>query len=307
MANYISDQIDFSSYMQETDAQHRVLKASSYTDEVIRHFRNPVSKTGVCMPWRKTQEDFRFRRGEVTLWSGMNGHGKSQLLGQILIGFMTQKQRIVIASMEMKPQVTLARMTRQASQLRTPDDDFITEFLSITDNWLWLYDQLGAVHWEKMLAVIRYSTEKLNCQHFVIDSLMKCGIAEDDYTKQKHFLDQLCAIARDTDCHIHLIAHSRKGKDELDPPNKMDVKGSGSITDQVDNVYTCWRNKKKELDMEQGAMSMAKDPDCLLICDKQRNGEREGRIKLWFDRESYQYTETDYNAPIDLLNDRMYA
>ena len=307
MANYISDQIDFSAYMQQTDAQHRVLKASQFTQDVINHFRMPVEKTGVSLPWRKTQASLRFRKGEVTLWSGMNGHGKSQLLGQALVGFMTQKQRVVIASMEMKPQITLARMTRQSSQTRTPSDEFITRFLKISDNWLWLYDQLGAVHWEKLLAVLRYSTEKLNCQHFVIDSLMKCGIAEDDYTKQKQFVDQLCAVARDTDCHIHLIAHSRKGKDELAPPGKMDVKGSGSITDQVDNVLTVWRNKGKEAELAVSDNSHGRDPDCLLICDKQRNGEWEGRIALWFDRESMQYTEDGYLNTADLLSERLYA
>ena len=33
------------------------------------------------------------------------------------------------------------------------------------------------------------------------------------------------------------------------------------------------------------------DPDCLLILDKQRNGEAEGRCRLSFDRVSMQYLE----------------
>jgi twinkle protein len=141
----------------------------------------------------------------------------------------------------------------------------------------------------------------------VIDSLMKCGIAEDDYTRQKNFLDQLCSIARDTDCHVHLIAHSRKGADEMKPPGKMDVKGSGAITDQVDNVLAVWRNKKKELDIEKGDFAGKSDPDCLLICDKQRNGEWEGRVALWLDRESMQYTEDGYAESVDLLNAERYG
>ena len=39
----------------------------------------------------------------------------------------------------------------------------------------------------------------------------------------------------------------------------------------------------------------------MLICDKQRNGEWEGKIKLWFDRRSGQYMEDPECAPCDLM------
>ncbi|MEX5606384.1 bifunctional DNA primase/helicase, partial [Pseudomonas syringae] len=71
----------------------------------------------------------------------------------------------------------------------------------------------GTVKAKMMLAVIRYCAEKLKVNHFVIDSLMKCGIGEDDYNGQKAFLDSLTSIARDTGIHLHLVAHSRKAKD----------------------------------------------------------------------------------------------
>ena len=31
------------------------------------------------------------------------------------------------------------------------------------------------------------------------------------------------------------------------------------------------------------------DPDAQLICDKQRNGEWEGRFSLWYERDSQQF------------------
>ncbi len=34
--------------------------------------------------------------------------------------------------------------------------------------------------------------------------------------------------------------------DEETQPNKFDIKGTGAITDLVDNVFIVWRNKKKE-------------------------------------------------------------
>ena len=93
---------------------------------------------------------------------------------------------------------------------------------------------------------------------------------------------------------VPIVAHSRKGQDELTPPGKMDVKGSGSITDQVDNVMTVWRNKRKEqaIASSKADEKTINESDTLIICDKQRNGEWEGKIGLWFDQASMRYIES---------------
>lgn len=289
MANIIRDNIDFSAYMASTEASHRVISAASYVDEVIDYFHGNGRDAGVVMPWVKTHNVIRFRPNEVTLWAGFNGSGKSLVLGQTCFGFIAQGQSVCIASMEMKPMITLARMCRQFCKDKTPSEEEIRMFHDATGTHLWLYDQQGSVNAERMLAVMRYCAQEKGIKHFVLDSLMKCGIGEDDYTGQKLFVDGICTVARDTGMHIHLVAHSRKDKDETRMPGKMDVKGSGAITDQVDNVLTMWRNKPKELD------NAAKkgEPDAMLICDKQRNGEWEGRIALWFDKEGMRYIEND--------------
>ena len=40
------------------------------------------------------------------------------------------------------------------------------------------------------------------------------------------------------------------------------------------------------------------DPDAALICCKQRHGEWEGGINLWFDRDSQQYVEQPGIDPV---------
>lgn len=300
-ANIIRDDIDFGLYMQATDAGHRIIPASAYADEVADYLENGEQLRGAKLPWRKTRDLIRFREGEVTLWSGMNGHGKSLALGQAMVGFVCQREPVCIASFEMKPVVTLARMMRQTAGCRQPDREMVLGVHEVWADWLWLYDQQGQVHADKILAVMRYAADQLKVRHFVVDSLMKCGIAEDDFTAQKLFLDAITTIARDTGMHIHLVAHSRKAKDETLPPGKMDVKGSGSITDQVDNVVVVWRNKSKEQALQAGGSYQPTEPDALLIIDKQRNGEFEGKVGLFFDRGSMQYLEHATQTPVDML------
>lgn len=300
-ANLIHDDIDFGLYMASTEAAHKIIPASAFSDEVADYLQHGVRLIGAKLPWRKTRELIRFRSGEVTLWSGMNGHGKSLALGQAASGFVCQRERVCIASFEMRPVVTLARMTRQTVGVRQPERPVVLDLHDIWSDWLWLYDQQGQVTAERILAVMRYAAEKLQIKHFILDSLMKCGMAEDDYTAQKLFIDALCTIARDTGMHIHLVAHSRKARDETQAPGKMDVKGSGSITDQVDNVVIWWRNKAKENAIQAGTSYQPSDPDALMIIDKQRNGEFEGKVGFHFDKNSMQFLEGFSQSPADML------
>lgn len=306
-ANLIRDDIDFGAYMASTETNHKLIPAGAYAEEVADYLLNGQQLRGATLPWRKTRDLIRFREGEVTLWSGMNGHGKSLALGQAMVGFVCQRERVCIASFEMRPVVTLARMMRQIAGCRHPDREMVLGVHELWSDWLWLYDQQGQVHAEKILAVMRYAVEELKVKHFVVDSLMKCGIAEDDYTAQKLFLDALCTIARDTGMHIHLVAHSRKARDETQAPGKMDVKGSGSITDQVDNVVIWWRNKAKENAIQAGEPSDPSKPDALMLIDKQRNGEFEGKVAFWFDPESMQYLEHAGQHPRDMTSPTLWA
>jgi len=286
---------ELNSYMVKRDAsEHANVKpAREFLDDLIAFFNSDSVYSGASLPWQKTHEQFRLRPGEVTLWAGFNGSGKSLVLGQIMLHLL-KEQKACIASLEMKPVTTLARMCRQALGSNKPTDEYVKRFCERGGNKFWLYNQLGTVSSERIISVIHYATERLGVHHFVIDSLMKCGISDDDYTGQKRFVDRLCAAAKDTECHIHLVAHSRKGQDELTPPGKMDVKGSGSITDQVDNVMTVWRNKRKEhaIASSKADEKILNEPDTLVICDKQRNGEWEGKIGLWFNQPSMRFLES---------------
>jgi len=288
------DQVDFDAYMngRDNDCHESVKPASHFEDELNSYFDPNNEASGDSMPWSKTDDLIKFRHSELSIWNGINGHGKSAVLGQIIMGFMRQR-RCCIASLEMKPVITLARMVKQSLGGKYPTPEYVNQFLVRAENKLWLYDQQGTVAADRIIQVIYYAAEKLLCEHFVIDSLMKCGLGEDDYNGQKRFVDRLCAAAKDTECHIHLVTHARKGDSEMEMPNKMSVKGTGAITDQADNVLTVWRNKKKELLIAEGkATEENKDaPDTMIICDKQRNGEWEGRIALWYDIQSMRYRE----------------
>jgi twinkle protein len=127
---------------------------------------------------------------------------------------------------------------------------------------------------------------------------MKCVAGEDDYNAQKAFVDELTALARDHNIHVHLIHHIRKLPNEEQMPSKTDIKGTGAIADQVDNVLLMWRNKKKEHELQNGNTPDPLKPDAILMCEKQRNGEAEDWYSLWYHKDSQQFMEHDNSVPM---------
>jgi len=305
------DEVDFEKYLKANDVAQKVKNAGEFLDDIEAEIANPVADVSQTMPWTKTHAGFQFRAGEVTLYAGGNGGGKSMVTGQIAMGLIKQKQKVMIASFEMKPKRTLFRMLRQfaGENIDFPRYTDKARYLSalilrmrtFAHANLWLYDQQGTVTAQQVIAVSRYSAVELGVQHIFIDSLMKCVSGEDDYNAQKAFVDELTSLARDHNVHVHLIHHIRKLQSEEIKPNKNDIKGSGSISDQVDNVLMVWRNKKKEHDAQNGSVDPM-IPDAYLMCEKQRNGEAEDWYSLWYLKDSQQFVENHDSIPMSFDN-----
>ena len=299
---------DFMKYMEETEPVAKVLPPSAWRDQINDLLLHGNRLTGACLPWQKTQDLIRFRGGEVTLWQGISGHGKSQVLGQASIGFVAQGEKVCIASFEMKPEKTFQRMLRQISQTDQPSVQYSDQVLNWCEDKMWIYDHLGSVDAKRVYAAIKYCAIDLGIKHFVIDNLMKCVRNEDDLNGQKSFVDRVCALARELNIHIHLVHHVRKGATEYDMPGKFDARGSGTIVDQVDQVLTVWRNRRKEDELRKNPDNQeTKDkPDCLIKCDKHRHGEWEGMISLWFNHQAVFYCPDSRCMTFDLRNERFY-
>lgn len=290
----VPDDIDFPHYMRETEAESKVKPLQFWEDELIDEFSQQHGGLAYpTLPWRRLHDKVQIRPGEVSLWFGFNGHGKSLILGQSIIGLCAQGEKACIASFEMRPRKTLARMCRQLVDASEPTPSQVREFTQWGKGLLWLYDQTGTVEPSKIYAVIRYAVDRLGVSQFVVDNLTKCVAADDDYTGQKAIVDKLTALAQAFGIHIHLVHHARKDRDESRPPRKMDALGASAITNLVDNVFIVWRNKPKQDSPE----AKRNEPDGVFIVDKQRHGTGwEGQINLTYHQRSQQYTEGGSSA-----------
>lgn len=282
-------------------------KASLFRDLTKEVFTPRVGKfVGYEPLWELSRGKVLFRPNELSIWTGINGHGKSQFLGEIILQMISQGAKVCIASMELKPERVLARMCRQATAMREPSEDYLDAVFDSWDDHLWLFELLGTANSQTLLDVFLYARQRYGIDVFVIDSFLKLDIAEDDYKGQKEFIVKLVDFKNIHYCQIHLVAHPRKGIDESIPSRKMDIKGTGAITDMADNSFSIWRNKLKEelLEIQQKGIALGekeleklKMPDSALYCDKQRHGEWEGVLRFWYDKESFRYMDIAGKKP----------
>lgn len=290
-----NDTVDLDRYLRDGPNVTKVKPASTFLSQLRASFKGETTRSWGNLPFKKTLDNVRLRRGDMSVWSGINGDGKSALLGQVMLGLMAAGQRVCIASLEMKPEETLKRMTQQASAVEQPADSFLEDFSAWTDNRLWIYDHLGTVKWKYMVALVRYLHAELGIQHAVIDSFTKCGIAPDDFDAQKQFVDELFAHCKATGMHVHLVTHMRKADKYSRRPSKFEVRGAGEITDLPDNLFMVVRNRDKE--EKAGDPKVSQEPDTWLMVEKQRNHTFEGTIGLWFFRSIRRWVENGMENP----------
>ncbi|AXD42559.1 bifunctional DNA primase/helicase [Salmonella enterica] len=262
-------------------------------------------------PWETLAYNFQFREAELTLVNGVNGHGKTEVVGHMALEAMRQGVKTCVASLELKPGILLKRLTRQSTCCKMPPVLEIESAFKFYDDRLWLFGLTGTAKAERLIEIFTYARRRYGIQLFIIDSLMKCGIGDDDYNGQKAFVDALCDFKNKTNSHIILVTHSRKGDSEEKPTGKMDVKGSGAITDLTDNLFIIWRNKARERALQRvqaGEQINEKDqqllaaPASVLMLEKQRNGEGwEGGVPLFLDEQSHQFLQMEGASPYNYI------
>lgn len=305
MASMISpDDIDFRAYMHQTEASAKVRKASMFADELAAAFApRDRSRRVPAMVSTKMGRELECRPGEVTVYAGYNGHRKSMFTGQVALDLCRQRRRVLLASLEMMPATTLARMARQATAQEIPIRRETDAFARWTDGRLWLFDHVGRLSPQQCVALLKFFANDLRGTDVFIDSMMMVCASEEHLDEQKQFMTDLVRVAQETQLHVHLVAHCRKPTDETRPPTKYDLRGSAAISDQAHNVVMVWANKAKADKVREGRADEDdyQKPDALICVEKQRNGTFEGKLSMWFDQQSLRFTN-DRTTAVHAIN-----
>ncbi len=304
--NLLPDKINFAEYYKKAQSTRIIVNARNFEFDLAQRAASGHVVQGAKLPWIKTQDDVGLVAGDLSIWAGINGHGKSTLLLQVCNHLIAQGEGVCIASLEMPIIETLYMMACQVARCE-PSHEFTGKFLAWAGDRLWLFNQKGSASQDAILGAISWSAEYRGVKHFVIDNLMMVTDGESGeraMNSQKTFIEKLKRCADDVGVHVHLVHHVRKGESESDRPNKFDLKGSGAIADLSDQIFIVWRNKKREAYFQHP--NRKPDPEleaqagATLAVVKNRRVGIEKSYALWFDRASRQFSPTSDARPFDL-------
>lgn len=204
-----------------------------------------------------------FQMGQLTIWTGKSGHGKSTFISQMLIEAIEQGYKVCSYSGELKLETF-----KNWIDLQIAGDENIDlvedreygrfkkiikpEILTKIENWyngkIYCYDNRQIqenIENNFVIHVIEEAIRNYGCKVFLIDNLMTCSFEnskiQDFYKAQSDFVGRLSYLTKAYDIHIHLVAHPRKTVGNA--ITQDDISGTSDTFKRADNVFCIERKE----------------------------------------------------------------
>lgn len=258
---------------------------SRYRERMANYATSPFDPDG---------NQIRFYPGGVTIWSGFPGMGKTTMLRQLICHLLQRDRKVFTASLEEHPEDQIARLVETAAGTTLPNDHQAQWFIDAFADKLRVWARVGLTQHRKLLAVLRKLTED-GVSHAVIDSLMKLDVSSQDFEAQRQFVNLLDATAKQTGCHIHLVAHPKKPQAADQDPDMNDVAGAKEISGIADNVLFV---RKRKVDIPSATSSGV---GILVLKRRYGRGQAHG-VSGWFHQDLCQFSVEQFpRGPIRYL------
>jgi twinkle protein len=266
-----------------------------YTDEIINLIENPSALQGTPTFLKSLTEILGgWRYNEYSVWSGQNYSGKSTILNQVIIDLAVKGIPVCIASLEMPPKRYLRWAMVQYTHNAFPSPERVHNAMRTIGHMIYVVDLQSDCEIGALLDKFKYAARRYGCRHFVIDSLMMIKTdSKRELEHQASICKSICAFAKEYNVHVHLVAHPRKGTDDDERPGKVDVMGTGHITNLADNVFIMWRPSEELKEKARSKNKYEIPPDAILYVKKNREIGTSGKVKLWFNATTKSYTEDE--------------
>ena len=151
----------------------KILRFDAIKEHVINEilFPKPSVKSLFFPTLNKITKGHRL--GEITLFTGSTGVGKTSFLSQLSLDYCLQGVPTLWGSFEIRHTILAKKMLAQFSQKALPDQQaslrvIANQFAKLPMNFL---DFFGSVKVEDLLSTLHYSVQQQGIQHIIIDNL----------------------------------------------------------------------------------------------------------------------------------------
>lgn len=217
--------------------------------EIIDRSKIVSIKTGIDALDKKL---IGMNKGELSIWSGGNGSGKSTFLSQIALESISRGFNVAMFSGELTSNRAKSWLQLQAAgRLHTRlSDNGVSYYVpkekaDAIDRWaadkLWIYNNQYGIKVNNVIDDFIKHMEQHPTDVVIIDNLMSLDLSEirgEKYDRQTTLVLTLAEFAKNYDVHIHFVCHPRKPVGFL---RKSDISGTADLTNAADNVFMMHR------------------------------------------------------------------
>lgn len=217
--------------------------------EIIDRSKIVSIKTGIDALDKKL---IGMNKGELSIWSGGNGSGKSTFLSQIALESISRGFNVAMFSGELTSNRAKSWLQLQAAgrtHTRLSDNGVSyyvpKEKADAIDRWaadkLWIYNNQYGIKVNNVIDDFIKHMEQHPTDVVIIDNLMSLDLSEirgEKYDRQTTLVLTLAEFAKNYDVHIHFVCHPRKPVGFL---RKSDISGTADLTNAADNVFMMHR------------------------------------------------------------------
>lgn len=233
------------------------------------------------------------RRGELTIFTGHTGVGKTTLLSQLSLDYCRQGVATLWGSFEIANVRLASRMLRQFSEMENNGKSLVDDY----DYWADRFAELpmyfmryhGSNPIDQILDTMEYANYVHDCSHVILDNLQFLTYGQETKSNFSRFADrfemmdnavaQIRQFCTSSNSHTTLVVHPRK-EDDDSKIQTASVFGSAKATQEADNVIILQRTvdgpqlevKKNRHDGNLGSIALKFDPKRLHFYERDSPG-----------------------------------
>jgi len=279
-----------------------VVHVCDLTESMFERYLHGVAR-GISTGWENVNAHYTIQPGQLTVVTGIPGHGKSEWLDALMLNLATlHGWRVAVCSPENSPvelhceklvEKIVGLPFRVGPSARMSPGSLDEALTWLDEHWTFIMPE-DALTIQGVLDRAQILVRRLGIRALVIDPFN-----EFDHTRQRGETETeyigmtLSAIkrwARKWQVHVWLVAHpqklSRREDGTYPIPTPWDINGSANFRNKADNCLTVWRNEALDGDPIQLHVQKIRFKHVGLI----------GVVELLWDRRTGRYSEM---APVE--------
>ncbi|CRG95633.1 plastid replication-repair enzyme, putative [Plasmodium gallinaceum] len=244
--------IDIGFFMQNSEKikHSQILNFNDLRQNILEELKYPDRINGVKSKTIPSLNKYLYglRMGELSIWTGSTGVGKTTLLSQLSLDYCIQGVSTLWGSFEIN-NIKLGKVMLNQFCGKNLEknidlfDLYADKFELLSLKFLKFH---GSTHLDQVLDAMDYAVYAYDVKHIIIDNLqfmLNINKFSDIYELQNIAIDKFRSFSTNKNVHITLVVHPRK--EDANLLSISSVFGSVKSTQEADNVFIIQKHINK--------------------------------------------------------------